>query len=94
MSAACLDRVFLLYPDPWPKRRQRKRRLVSDAFLSTLARVVKPGGATYLYTTNRWKFSLRGFNGEYRVPFFNWTSSSFGRLIAIVFPPALAWPDT
>jgi tRNA (guanine-N7-)-methyltransferase len=45
LRAACLDRVFLLYPDPWPKRRQRKRRLVSDAFLSTLARVVKPGGA-------------------------------------------------
>ena len=34
---------ILLYPDPWPKRRQRKRRLVSDAFLAALARVVRPG---------------------------------------------------
>jgi tRNA (guanine-N7-)-methyltransferase len=40
---ASLDRVFLLYPDPWPKRRQRKRRFVSDAMLDDLARVMRPG---------------------------------------------------
>ncbi|NIX75554.1 tRNA (guanosine(46)-N7)-methyltransferase TrmB [Microvirga terricola] len=40
---ACLDRVYILYPDPWPKRRQRKRRLVSDEMLTMLARVMKPG---------------------------------------------------
>ncbi|MCB8819246.1 tRNA (guanine(46)-N(7))-methyltransferase TrmB [Microvirga rosea] len=43
MPDACLDRVYILYPDPWPKRRQRKRRLVSDEMLKTLARVMKPG---------------------------------------------------
>ncbi len=41
---SCFDRVYILYPDPWPKRRQRKRRLVSDAMLVELARVLKPGG--------------------------------------------------
>jgi len=40
---ACLDRVYILYPDPWPKRRQRKRRLVSDETLGELARVMRPG---------------------------------------------------
>jgi tRNA (guanine-N7-)-methyltransferase len=40
---SCLDRVYILYPDPWPKRRQRKRRLVSDENLAMLARVMKPG---------------------------------------------------
>jgi tRNA (guanine-N7-)-methyltransferase len=40
---ACLDRVYILYPDPWPKRRQRKRRLVSDETLAELARVMRPG---------------------------------------------------
>jgi tRNA (guanine-N7-)-methyltransferase len=40
---ACLDRVYILYPDPWPKRRQRKRRLVSDEMLRELARVMRPG---------------------------------------------------
>jgi tRNA (guanine-N7-)-methyltransferase len=41
---ATLDRVDLLYPDPWPKRRQRKRRIVDEAFLDEVARVLKPGG--------------------------------------------------
>ena len=36
--------VSILYPDPWPKRRQRKRRLVSDEMLAVLARVIAPGG--------------------------------------------------
>ncbi len=40
---ACLDRVYLLYPDPWPKRRQRKRRFVSEQNLARIARVLKPG---------------------------------------------------
>ncbi len=34
--------VYLLYPDPWPKRRQRKRRFLSDAMLAALARVMQP----------------------------------------------------
>ncbi|MBV8565258.1 MAG: tRNA (guanosine(46)-N7)-methyltransferase TrmB [Methylobacteriaceae bacterium] len=43
LPQACLCEVDLLYPDPWPKRRQRKRRLVSDAMLGRLARVMEPG---------------------------------------------------
>lgn len=38
-----LDRVWLLYPDPWPKRRHRKRRFLSNDNLDALARVMKPG---------------------------------------------------
>lgn len=44
LPAASVGRVFLLYPDPWPKRKQRKRRFVSDKSLKALARVLKPGG--------------------------------------------------
>lgn len=44
LPEACLARVYLLYPDPWPKRRQRKRRFVSDESLDAVARVLKPGG--------------------------------------------------
>lgn len=43
LPAASLGRVFLLYPDPWPKRRQRKRRFVSAETLAELARVMKQG---------------------------------------------------
>lgn len=38
-----IGRAFILYPDPWPKRRHRKRRIVSDESLSMLARIMKPG---------------------------------------------------
>ena len=40
---ACLGRVFLLFPDPWPKRRHHKRRFVQQANLDQLARVMKDG---------------------------------------------------
>jgi len=38
---ASLDRVYLFYPDPWPKRRQRKRRFVSADTLARLARTMQ-----------------------------------------------------
>jgi tRNA (guanine-N7-)-methyltransferase len=41
---ASLERIYLLYPDPWPKRRHHKRRFVSDAMLAHCARVLKPDG--------------------------------------------------
>ena len=41
---ACLDEVYLLYPDPWPKTRHHKRRFVSPTTLAELARVIRPGG--------------------------------------------------
>jgi tRNA (guanine-N7-)-methyltransferase len=44
LGDATLDRVFLLYPDPWPKRRHWKRRFVNAANLASLHRVLRPGG--------------------------------------------------
>jgi tRNA (guanine-N7-)-methyltransferase len=41
---ACLDKVFLLHPDPWPKFRHAKRRFVNPGPLAMVARVLKPGG--------------------------------------------------
>jgi tRNA (guanine-N7-)-methyltransferase len=38
-----LDRVFVLFPDPWPKTRHQKRRLVQDETLDRLAAVMKDG---------------------------------------------------
>jgi tRNA (guanine-N7-)-methyltransferase len=40
---ASLDRLFLLFPDPWPKARHAKRRFVHPAMLPLLARLLKPG---------------------------------------------------
>ncbi|TDR87153.1 tRNA (guanine(46)-N(7))-methyltransferase TrmB [Enterovirga rhinocerotis] len=44
LAPGSLERADLLFPDPWPKRRQRKRRFVSDENLAALARVIRPGG--------------------------------------------------
>jgi tRNA (guanine-N7-)-methyltransferase len=40
----CLERVYLLYPDPWPKERQKKRRFVNDANLAEIDRALKDDG--------------------------------------------------
>lgn len=44
LPEASIGRAYILYPDPWPKRRHRKRRIISDETLSMLARVIRPGG--------------------------------------------------
>ena len=44
LPAAVLDRVFILFPDPWPKRRHHKRRLIQAETVAQLARVLKDGG--------------------------------------------------
>lgn len=38
-----VDRAFLLYPDPWPKKRHHRRRFVTDEHIAPLATVLKPG---------------------------------------------------
>ena len=44
LPAASLDRIFVLFPDPWPKARHHKRRLVGTEFIAEAARVMRPGG--------------------------------------------------
>ncbi len=44
LPAQSLDRLFLLFPDPWPKARHAKRRFVHPDNLALVARVLKPGG--------------------------------------------------
>jgi len=45
LPPASLARVFILFPDPWPKARHNKRRLVQAGFLEELAGVMAPGAA-------------------------------------------------
>jgi tRNA (guanine-N7-)-methyltransferase len=44
LPAASLDRLVVLFPDPWPKARHHKRRLVGEAFAGEAVRLLKPGG--------------------------------------------------
>ena len=43
MPAGCLTRLFVLHPDPWPKRKHHKRRIVSQDFLREAHRLLAPG---------------------------------------------------
>ena len=50
VPAASLDRVQLFFPDPWPKRRHHKRRILSPEMVLRLARVIRPGGVFHAAT--------------------------------------------
>lgn len=50
ISDASLAAVYLLFPDPWPKQRHRKRRLVQSGFIELVRHKLKPGGVLYLAT--------------------------------------------
>jgi hypothetical protein len=43
LAPASIARAFVLFPDPWPKARHHKRRLIQAPFLDALARVLAPG---------------------------------------------------
>jgi len=41
---ASIDRLYILFPDPWPKTRHKKRRLIQPDFIAEAGRLLKPGG--------------------------------------------------
>ncbi len=50
---ASLDGAHIFFPDPWPKKRHHKRRLVQADFVALLASRLKPGG--YLHLATDWQ---------------------------------------
>ena len=70
---AAIERAFVLFPDPWPKLRHHKRRIVNPETVADLARVIRPGGELRLATDDpdyvRWM--LAALVAE---PRFAWTA--------------------
>ena len=50
LPPATLTMVCLYFPDPWPRKRHHKRRLVQPGFIALLARVLEPGGVFHVAT--------------------------------------------
>jgi tRNA (guanine-N7-)-methyltransferase len=50
LADASLQRVLLFFPDPWPKKKHHKRRIVQPAFVRLVARKLKTGGRFHLAT--------------------------------------------
>jgi tRNA (guanine-N7-)-methyltransferase len=49
-SPASVSGVFIQHPDPWPKRRHHRRRLVQQSFLDSLAQILIPGAQVQIST--------------------------------------------
>lgn len=73
LPEACLDRVFILFPDPWPKRRHHKRRFVCPENLDLLARAMKPGAELRLATDDS-SYLTWCLGHLTRHPAFRWTA--------------------
>jgi tRNA (guanine-N7-)-methyltransferase len=50
LPAGSLHGVQLFFPDPWPKKRHHKRRIVQPGFIGLVARVLEPGGFLHMAT--------------------------------------------
>jgi tRNA (guanine-N7-)-methyltransferase len=50
LRGSCLDEMLILFPDPWPKKRHHKRRLIQPPFVTLLAECLRSGGVLRLAT--------------------------------------------
>lgn len=86
---ASINRVFLLYPDPWPKTRHHKRRFVNPDQIEMLSRVMAPGAQLRVATDieDYVRHTLEAFD---RTDAFEWTAEG----PADWWMPWSDWPGT
>jgi tRNA (guanine-N7-)-methyltransferase len=68
-----IGRVFLLFPDPWPKKRQLKRRLLCADTLAEIARVLRPGGA-FRFASDNGDYAAQALRLARQSDLFTWTA--------------------
>ena len=86
ISDNSVDMVFVNFPDPWPKAKHAKHRIIQENFISDIARILKPKGSITLVTdddTYRDQIidTLNGnsdFMSEYPDPFFKYVDENYG----------------
>ncbi|MGE3876921.1 MAG: tRNA (guanosine(46)-N7)-methyltransferase TrmB [Parvibaculaceae bacterium] len=91
LADQALERIYLLYPDPWPKTRHHRRRLVSPENLQAFHRLLRPGGL-FLFASDidhyvQWTlFETRKAGGftwlaesasDWREPFPDWIETRY-----------------
>ncbi|MFW2589506.1 tRNA (guanine(46)-N(7))-methyltransferase TrmB [Sagittula sp. SSi028] len=90
LPAQSLDKAFLLYPDPWPKKRHHRRRFVTQEHLLPLARALKSGAEFRVATDipdyvrqTLLEVPKAGFEwlaegpDDWRIPWEDWTSTRY-----------------
>lgn len=69
-----LDKVFLLFPDPWPKKRHASRRFINPDNLQELARIIKHGGILRIATDHK-VYKSWTLHQMHQDPNFVWTAT-------------------
>ena len=87
LPGASLQRIYLLYPDPWPKARQKKRRFVNTETVAQFHRLLEPGGlflfASDIEDYGDWTREHIAAHGGFTVegdpsqPFENWLQTRY-----------------
>lgn len=86
LSSQCVDEIFINFPDPWPKHRHEKHRLIKPKFLSELSRVLKRGGNVnfvtddppYLGETLALFHNTNDFSSHFPAPYYVTELSGYG----------------
>lgn len=68
VTSACADVIHLYFPDPWPKAKHHRRRMVQDRFLIDAHRILRPGGQLRVVTDH--------------APYWAWMREHFDRFTA------------
>ena len=69
-----IDKVFVLFPDPWPKKRHENRRFINPENLKEIARILKKGGILRVATDHK-IYKSWTLHQLHDCPFFAWTAT-------------------
>lgn len=64
---AAFERIYILFPDPWPKAAHRRRRLVNRGFLLELARVAAPG-CIFVFASDTHNYAMQVLSNVSTIP--------------------------
>lgn len=99
INALCdrsVSECHIYHPDPWPKKRHHKRRLVRPQFLSALHRILEPDGRLVFQTDHQdlWTYSLRAIERYFTVDINVglWPDSPLGRTNYEIKAIQAGWP--
>jgi tRNA (guanine-N7-)-methyltransferase len=74
LPGASIDEIHIYFPDPWPRKREQKRRIIRAEVMKEIARVLVPGGSGIYVTDHREYFEAAApvieefFRAERRIP--------------------------
>ncbi|MFW6353110.1 MAG: tRNA (guanosine(46)-N7)-methyltransferase TrmB [Verrucomicrobiota bacterium] len=77
-TASPIDEVFMLFPDPWPKKRHFKHRMIQPALLSAVAALCRPGARFHFRTDDK--------------SYFEWTEEHFAAHSDWTIEKSADWP--